>query len=1012
MRSAAGWKTAFAIALLTALPGRGGQLPGRRYTTAEGLANNTVYHILSDPHGFLWFATGEGLSRFDGYGFSNLTTRDGLPHRSVTQVLIDRRGTYWLATPAGLVRYRPDRQGAGRLLVMRPNGADGSEHITSLFEDRNGTIWCGTYAGVFTVDSSAVRPELRPVDIGLQPNSPEWGRSVVEAIAQDPQDAIWIATFDGALYRRTPDGRVGRYLLGRFEVTNLLSDRHGQLWIGTERGLYRMAQDPRTRAFVFNPLFGKNGVPQARVHTLMESRDGSIWVGMYEALARFPEDEGPVRVWNGNSGLAQKSVMAVGEDRDGNLWLGTDDLGAWKLPAEDFLTYSTADGLGSDVVIAIGATVRGELFVTARIDHSVFVNVREAERFRALRPRVPKNINYYGWRPGQIVLQDHTGEWWLASNAGLCRYPRLAAIDQIARTLPLHVYTTRDGLPSDDVIRIYEDRRGNLWVGSDVSGWFGYWSRSTDKFVRVPAASAARASAFGEDSAGHVWIGDESGQLWRVEEARAMAVGGSRIGRGWIDGFVSDHAGRLWIATSSGGLLRIDQPSAPNPEVRVYGRAEGLSSVSIRCVTEDGNGSIYLGNGGGVDQLDPDTGHVRHYTAADGLAPGRIHAAYRDQSGVIWFGGNRGLTRMNPKNNRARNPPATWITALSIGGHPNSIPESGTQRLHGIEVPPGQDQIQFDFVGLSYAPGEVLSYQHRLGDDPWSAPTQTRSLNYGALAHGKYRFEVRAINSDGEPSPSPALVEFHIIAPVWRRPWFDFLVLATAVAAAMAVHRARVQRLLEMERVRMRIATDLHDDLGSSLSQIAILSDVARGRAAHGEGSEPVERIGHLSRDLLESMSDIVWAIQPLRDRFSDLKHRMHRFAADVLSTRNIEMHWDVESAERDLDLDAELRRQVYLVFKESINNIARHSGATTAYVRLRLTGCQLMLEVSDNGCGVERWDGPDGNGLRSMKMRAAGLGGTLEVRSAGGQGTTIVLHAPLPVQVVRRWRFMGRVGK
>jgi len=1011
MRGVARWKTALTIALLCAARSGGAQLPIRRYTTAEGLANNTVYQVVSDPRGFLWFATGEGLSRFDGYGFLNLTTRDGLPHRSVSELLIDRRGTYWLATPAGLVRFRPEQRGAGRLQVMRADGVSGSEHINALFEDRDGKIWCGTYGGVFTIDPSAAKPELVRVDIGLPRKPSAWGDMVIESIAQDAAGAIWLGGFEGILYRRMPDGRMEHYSPGHFEISNLLTDSDGRLWIGTERGLYTVA-NPRSGPIVVEPLFGKNGVPLARVHALLEGRGGNVWAGMYEALVEFPHDDGPPRVWNGKSGFSGKSIMSLAEDRDGNVWLGTNDLGAWKMSAEDFVTYSKEDGLGEDVVIAFGTTVGGEFFATARKDATVFVNVHEGERFRALRPRVPKTVTYYGWRTGQIVIQDRTGEWWLATNAGLCRYPRLASVDQLAVTSPLHVYTTHDGLPSDDVIRLYEDRQGNIWFGSAMPGWFGYWSRSANKVINVLLNDAARASAFGEDSAGTVWIGDEAGQLWRVADSRALPVGGSPSGRGWIDGFLSDRAGRFWVATSSGGLLRSDQPLVSDPQFRVYGLVQGLSSVSIRCLIEDANGSIYLGTGGGVDRLEPDGGHIRHFTAADGLAPGQIQAAYRDGSGAIWFGGSHGLTRMNPANRPPKTAPAIWITGLSIGGRASPISDSGERKLLGIEVPAGQDQIQFDFVGLSYAPGEVLRYQHRLGDASWSAPTQNRSVNLSALAPGQYRFAVRALNSDGEPSPAPALVEFHLIAPFWRRSWFDAMVLAIAIAAALAVHRARVSRLLELERVRMRIATDLHDDLGSSLSQIAILSDVARGRAGHGEGSEPVERIGSLSRDLLESMSDIVWAIQPMRDRLSDLKHRMHRFGADVLSARNIEMQWDIGSAERDMDLDAELRRQVYLVFKESINNIARHSGATEARIRLQLTGRQLMLEVSDNGCGVERWDGPDGNGLKSMSLRAANLGGVLEVRSAGGHGTTVILRAPLPVQVVHRWPFVGRVGK
>jgi signal transduction histidine kinase len=172
---------------------------------------------------------------------------------------------------------------------------------------------------------------------------------------------------------------------------------------------------------------------------------------------------------------------------------------------------------------------------------------------------------------------------------------------------------------------------------------------------------------------------------------------------------------------------------------------------------------------------------------------------------------------------------------------------------------------------------------------------------------------------------------------------------------------------------------------------------VAHQRAAGGKAGEPVDRIGAISRELLDSISDIVWAIQPHQDHLSDLRKRMRRFAADVLSLRNVEMHWSVSDSGRDMELNSELRRQVYLIFKECINNIARHSRATEAHIDLQVVKRQLALEVSDNGCGIEHQDGHSGNGLESMRLRAARLGGELQVRSTKGHGTTVILRAPLP---------------
>lgn len=279
---------------------------------------------------------------------------------------------------------------------------------------------------------------------------------------------------------------------------------------------------------------------------------------------------------------------------------------------------------------------------------------------------------------------------------------------------------------------------------------------------------------------------------------------------------------------------------------------------------------------------------------------------------------------------------------------------------------------------------------------------QERSITFASLAPRRYRFEVRGVDAHGGLS-IPAVAAFSISPPVWQRWWFELLASLALLGLLYWLHHYRTLRLLELERVRMRIATDLHDDIGSSLSQIAVLSEVALQRRSSGEAAEPLERIGGLSRELLDSLGDVVWAIQPDKDHLSDLSQRMRRFAADVFSTGNVEMHWSATAPERDFELYSGTRREVYLIFKETIRNIVRHSRATEAWIALAVLDGYLSLEVSDNGRGIERFDSNDGNGLRNMELRAERLGGDLEVRTAAGKGTTVRLRAPLRMRAAGR---------
>ena len=974
------------------------------------MANNSVYGIASDSRGFLWFATDEGLSRFDGFSFSDQSTNSKVPRATLRQVLIGRTGIFWFATPAGVIRFRPDLPPANRdrTLVIRPDGGPDAASVFSLLEDRRGRIWCVTRGGVFVIDgASEPSPRMVEAVLGLPADDCK-----ATALAEDAEGALWIGTNKGTLFRRLADGMIERHATteapSHSSVTRLFIDHQGLIWVGRLGGLDRSKPALHPGAEGFERLSRSTaGAPFARVFDILQSRDGDIWVGMYRYLLQFPADRSGVRVWNKDNGIPSRGIGTLAQDRDGNIWLGTGDQGAYKLSAGSMLTFSNEDGVGADAVISIAETRRGELYFGGRLEWGGFrIAVRAGNGFRAIAPRTPPSVHYLGWRPSRMILQDHAGEWWLATGEGLCRYPRLENPLQLAQTLPTAIYTVRDGLPGDIVTRLFEDREGNIWIGTETTK-FVYWSRTDQHFVAVPHdGESSFAASFAQDQAGRVWIGDEEGGLWRVSGGRASLVS-IPAKRATLDSLLVDHAGRLWIATDGQGLIRIDQFAAAIPQYRLYGYAEGLSSLAVHSLTEDRNGSIYLGTGGGVDQLDPDLTHIRHYTSADGVAAGEVNDAFCDRSGMLWFGTNHGLTRLIPRNRTSLDAPPIWITGVSIAGLPAPVSEAGESNVGELQVKAGQEHIQFDFVGLSYASGNVLRYQYRLGDGAWGAPIESHSVHYGALAPGAYRFSVRAVNSDGAASPAPATVQFHVAWPIWRRAWFQGLLIVLCVTGVATAHRVRSTRLLELERVRSSIALDLHDDIASNLAQITIFSEIAMREAGPGSSAgEPLARIAETARETVECISDIVWSIRPQKE--GDLVQRIRRFGSDALTSRQIDVHFHFADEVRRLPLDPNTRRQVYLIYKEAVHNIVRHAHASAVEIAMNVDGLDILLQVSDNGAGFESPE--EGNGLPGMRARAASLGGTLSLCSAAGKGTKLELRTPWRPR--RRYRTLpGSVG-
>jgi signal transduction histidine kinase len=676
-----------------------------------------------------------------------------------------------------------------------------------------------------------------------------------------------------------------------------------------------------------------------------------------------------------------------------------------KVVRNGFTAFGEADGLRGGVR-SILEDRSGELRV---VTSDATVHAPAGERFRGVRPRLPAGLALI-WPLGAV--RDRQGEWWLPTPQGLYRFPRTDRLEDLG-VVPPRVYNGRNGLTGDDVFHVYESRGGDLWISMDVpQGPLVRWERSTETFHVFKGGEGApsyfKPSSFAEDAAGGLWMGLYDGGLLRYRNGRSrLFTTADGLPDGQVHQLYVDAAGRLWIATNAGGAGRMDDPAAESPRIARWTVREGLASNNVTCITEDGWGRIYFGSGHGIDQLDPGTGRVLHHTEADGMSIGGVEVAFRDRHGTLWFGGQRGLSRFVPQPQGPRPPPAVFIGGLRIAGVPVPVSELGETELYGLRLSPGQNQLVIDFVGLGFLPGEALRYQLKLegADREWSAPGGLRSVNYAGLAPGSYRFLVRGVAGDGTPSTVPASIAFTVRPPLWRQWWFVALVAAATATALYAAHRYRVRRVLEWAAMRTRIATDLHDDIGSNLTKIAILSEVARrDRGEEPAADDPLSSIARISRESVASMSDIVWAINPRRDGLQDLTWRMRRFAEDTFGARGIGFEFHAPDQGPDLPLGAEVRRQVYLIFKESVSNVVRHSSCGRAEVAFRLEGREGVLTVTDDGRGFDPGRRQDGNGLVSMRRRAEGFGGRLDIRSGPGQGTTLTLRIPIRLPRAPTW--------
>ncbi len=1031
---AEGWKNTaalFIIELLAALalPAHGERLPIKSYTIAEGLARDYVNRIRQDSHGFIWFCTSEGISRFDGYQFTNYGVSDGLPHRIVFDFLETRDGVYLFATQDGLVRYDPTgtNSNGSRFTVIALDQSESSILVGTLIEDESGTIWCGTNNGVYSLVRAAdgwraTRLDSDPRLVG------------VNSLAFDHRGALWIGTAGSGLFRRLTDGRLERYTvehgLAQDGVNRILEDSEQRIWVGTGDGLTLLVSDPRPNENIAARVYRtKDGLVHNHITALFQSSDGRVWIGTRGGLNLIVDAQGnrgsSFRSYTTAEGLRNGRIWDVFEDRDRNIWLGAESGGAMKIPRAGFTSYFEADGLGNGRIIQIFADREGRVYAAAnKVENSVPVIARfDGHAFVEEKPNLPPQTEFmWGWN--KLIAQDREGDWWIPTAQGIYRFSGNKSFSKLATAKPTRVYTVKDGMNDDAVFNLFEDARGDLWFATsrDAYRCLHRWERASDKIhVYTPQDSDIPPSgpiAFANDSGGNLWIGFYNKGIARYANGRfTQFTEKDGIPADLVRDMLIDSKSRLWIATNS-GLCRVDNPLADRPQFATYTTADGLASNQVTTLTEDRWGQIYLGTGRGLNRLDPESGKIKRYTTADGLADNFVNVSMRDAEGALWFGTYRGLSRFIPEQDEPLSPPPVIISGLRIAGVRQAIAELGEIDLNIPELTYGQNQMQIDFLSIGYASGDVLRYQFRFedSDNDWSAPSEQRTITLPNLPPGSYRFLVRAINSDGTISPQPASVRFRILPPVWLRWWFiglaSILVATVALAiirqriarrrdreqAETALRQAKEERLRELEQVRRRIAADLHDDIGSSLTRISLLSEVAQRQTDGSDAplSGPLSKIAGLSRELVDSMSDIVWAINPNKDHLSDLAGRMRHFASDVLTARRIEFHFTAPGTEQDVKVGANVRREVFLIFKEAVNNLARHSGCTIAEIDFQADADALRLKINDNGYGFDVSQESNGHGLASMRERIEGLGGRLEIISNRAQGTTLTFSIPL----------------
>lgn len=927
------------------------------WTSEDGLPSTEVNALIQSPEGYLWVGTPGGLSRFDGDRFvtSRKSEALGLASNRILSLCNDAKGGIWIGTDGGgLTRRHADKPE----LTPRVQGLS-SLSVLSVHVDESGELWAGTAAGLNRWQVNRFVPYMK-VD-GLPDET-------ITVIIANPRGGLLVGTGAG----------VGQFQGGRFtayspspglptgRVAALLADRSDRVWVAGEFGLWLVISGPGGGE-VCRQVWADPSV------SLLERRNGEIWCGAESgSLRAMVSAESPaLEVYRFES-----PPVALLEDHEANAWAGSrQGLTRLKRRQLRFLGSDSDFNLAAYAASSAGAEVRVRKNGTAS-----FAIEGKSSGVAWLPPATPVQT-------ADVVERVF---WVGSSGEGLRRWDEQGE----------RVWGQREGLSDIFVESLHAEGRDSVWIGTRNGGLNHVTPAGVRRYLTPWGYTGNYANALAR-SGGTLWIGTTGDGLFRLlngEFTRCQTSSGLPENR--ITALAVENDGAVWAGTAAGlGFWDGARWHAFNGNV-------GVPNEAIDQMQQDEQGHLWLGCGQTLYRLDK--AELRSLAAgrqefvyaipfgrSDGLGGATLvpggHVAANSRRDQVVFLTSRGLLAIEPGRLEPNtNPPPVLIQEVQVGSEPVPL-------ARRVEVPPGRQNIQFRFAALSYAAPEKVRFRCRLSgyDNDWVEAGGNRTMRYARVPPGKYQFQVLACNNDGLWNTTGASVAM-IVSPFWWEAlWFRLGAAVVAGGAILAILQLRLQRRREIERLRVRIAGDLHDEIGSSLWSITLLSKMLQqGRSIGDEEKHDASEIHRIATQTSNALRDIVWLINPGLDTLHDMVLRMRDFLSATVRDMNVQVR--AEEADLSRKLPLELRQSYFLVFKEAVTNAAKHSRASRLDVVLSEKQGVLELCVRDDGQGFQPDEPTQGHGLQSLKRRAAAARGKLVIESSPGRGTSVILRASL----------------
>jgi PAS domain S-box-containing protein len=810
---------------------QGTNLQFQRFTIEQGLAQNSVFCILQDQKGFMWFGTEQGLNRFDGYTFVVHKFQYDNPNRLSNSYVLsfheDSPGIFWIGTNGGgLNRFDPENEEFSHFLVD-PESIDSLSNIINVvFEDHLKELWIGTGGGgLKKFDRKSKTFTGFPVN-SQDPNLLK--QNTINAIREDHSGVLWVGTDGGLKQLNRVTNQIDPVGLDDKKVLTLFEDNSRQFWVGTDNGFYRFKPSTREWVHFQVPASEKNFYSANQVKTFYEDRSGIFWIGTEYGLYTFDRQDKTYHSFyadlNNPHGLSGNRVGAIYEDRSGALWIGIKAGGLHKLNrTEQSFTYYYRDPKNPDSLIMRGVFAiyedrEGVLWVGTYGEGLIAFN-RKTGEFTNYRNH-PGNPNSLSDNRIWALYEDSQGMLWIGTaGQGLNRFNR-----KTGRFIRFyHQPQNPNSLSSDLISCIIEDREQNLWIATNggldkLDPHRNHFTRYQSRPNHPDTLGHNNVYVLIEDRKGILWIGTKGG-LSRLDPKNNTFTTyrlfsqysniRTRV-QPEIFSLWEDRRGVLWIGTTSG----LHKFHRENRTFSLYTEKDGLPNDVINGILEDEQGNLWLSTNKGVSKFNPVIGKFKNYGVEDGLQDYEFGGGsyFKSRSGELFFGGLKGFNAFFPGSIKD-NPyiPPVVITDFKIFNQ--SVPigkafkghvilETSITEMDAIQLSYRHHTFSFEYAALNYIHSEKNEYAYMMEgiEDSWNYVGQRRFVTYANLAPGDYTFKVKASNNHGAWNEKGVSLKITVLPPFWETWWFRISVVFLILALVFVVFRVRTRLILKRNR--------------------------------------------------------------------------------------------------------------------------------------------------------------------------------------------------------------------